>query len=192
MNSLLKLTLLLGLGLATTACRSARGDAGAPNVPVGQTVYLNVGMHFQPHRGAYVADTSNLIELPIYKAPGSQFEIVGQNRKVVTLRDADGTDYQIRFSRHAMMPMGDWMARQFSDAPVELPADLTELEQEAIATGKCVVGMSRAAMILAVGYPPKSSNPAPGAKVLIYGGTKWARRQVMFDENDQVKSYTRG
>lgn len=182
---------LVGLSVALTGCRSARGPVeGVP--AVGTVLYSNVGMHFDAHRGSNRAYSTNHIELATFKPAGTRFELVEQNRKYLTLRDEDGTDFHLYWvQKHSRMPMGEWVDRQFSTAPLELPAELSEKERAAIAAGKVEPGMSRTAVTLAVGYPPASLTPNLDADTWVYEARRFVSRRVTFDAEDRVSSYGR-
>ena len=72
------------------------------------------------------------------------------------------------------------------DAPIELPDSLNEAERGAIERGVYEAGMSRDAVFLAIGYPPKSLNPSESASLLSYEARRFVRRNIQFGDDDRV------
>jgi hypothetical protein len=180
------------LTLVMAACGS-RASVPEEAIPfaAGETVYARVGMHFDAKGGKYLGASTNYVQVPKFVPAGTAFTFdsasLRRRSTILAMTGEDGATYEIEFvPKHSLMPLGEWIDRQFSTAPVELPADLTELERDAIATGKIVNGMSRAAVFLAVGYPPQSINPSLEDTTLNYQRNRFARRAVVFDANDQV------
>ncbi|MGK0205705.1 MAG: hypothetical protein ACI9S9_004796, partial [Planctomycetota bacterium] len=58
--------------------------------------------------------------------------------------------------------------------------------------GQVREGMTRAAVFLAIGYPPKSNNPSMNAKVLKYEVRRpFISRSIRFDGDDKVEQVGR-
>ena len=90
-----------------------------------------------------------------------------------------------------MMPIAEWYDLHFSTVEVQLPESLTDLERQSIAEGVARPGMSRSAVILALGYPPKSINPSLKAASWRYDARRFVSRRVHFDDNDVVSKISR-
>ncbi|MCA8974017.1 MAG: hypothetical protein KDC98_04810 [Planctomycetes bacterium] len=191
MNTLLRTLFLITLALAAGACKSA-GRTTEVSARSGEVLYSRVGMHFEANRGSYVMRSTNHVELPKYVPPGSRFTVSDIDRKAVTLQGDDNATYVITYvQNHSMMPMAEWIEKWFAASPVELPADLTAEERDAIGQGVCRDGMSRRAVFLAIGYPPKSLNPSDEDDTLTYEARRFVRRQVEFDDQGRVVRYGR-
>lgn len=192
-------TLLLTLSLTALAfasgCRSHDND-GAPiqDATTGESLYTQVGMHFDVKSGRYVAHSTNHIRLNKFVPAGTHLTYQGTLKERLLLTDDNGSEYLIEFEpKHSLMTLPDWKAQQFGAAPPMLPEDLTDAERQAIANGEIVVGMSRAAMFLAVGYPPKSLNPSLQDRVLKYQLRRLPplHLDVRFGDDDRVVSIDR-
>lgn len=189
MRTLLQSISLFALVLATAGCKSGGGGDPAAQELLDTPVYTMVGMHFDAKAGKYLMQSTNYIGVPNYVPPGTKMILKQVNGKGLQLTGEDGTDYVISFnSKHSMMTIGEWRELHFSSQPVELPATLTEEERDAIANGQARVGMSREALFLAIGYPPKSNNPSNDAKVLKYEVRRpFISQNIRFDDNDKVE-----
>ena len=60
--------------------------------------------------------------------------------------------------------------------------------REAIAAGKLMPGMTREQVLMAIGYPIASENPALDAPTWRYWRDSWSEYQVNFDDKGLVKS----
>ncbi|MCK5941323.1 MAG: hypothetical protein KAI24_05075 [Planctomycetes bacterium] len=186
MKTLIRSLLLAAAALLAGSCKSGDGDA-VPERTLNQTVYTKVGMHFDVRRGRYLMYSTNYLGMPKFVPPGTALTLERISGKGLTLRDGDGTEYRIEYvPKHSIMPITEWRARHFSDTPVPLPDGLTDDEREAIAVGEIRRGMSRDAVFLAVGYPPRSTNPAESEQKLVYEWRRFVRRTVRFDRDDKV------
>ena len=150
-------------------------------------------MRFEPWRGRYRMYSTNYIGLPKHLPPGSAltFERVRGN-EIELLHPETGANFVVQFvERHSMMTIEDWFARQWhTQPPDELPG-LTEAEQQAIAAGRCERGMSRPAVLLAIGYPPKSLSPSAYDDLLTYEWKRFRRFRVRFDDSGKVSAVSR-
>ena len=185
---------LLVIGLSSAACRST-GDAvdtGAA-VSAGDTVYTKVGMHFDFRNGQYLMYSTNFIGMPHYRPPNTQFTLVSSNRRRLVLRDAEGAEYTISWTpkHHGDMTRGEWTDRHFSGTPVQLPGGLSAAERDAIARGEGEAGMSRAALFLAIGYPPRTLTPSDDGAVLTYQTNRFVRRSFELDDRGRVRAVGR-
>ena len=84
------------------------------------------------------------------------------------------------------MSAGEWLRRNFAPARIELPPGLTDAELHAIADGRVAYGMSREAVFLAIGYPPKSLSPSKRDDLLTYEWKRWRPYRVGFGDDDRV------
>lgn len=192
MRTLARTLSLVALTLTAVACRSSGGSERIPEELLDTTVYTKVGMHFDTQRGRYVMHSTNYIGVPIYMPPGTQMTLNKKSRKGFTLVDGDGTECVITWEpRHSMMSMDKWFDMNFSTTPFQLPEGLSEQEQRCIAEGVAEVGMSREAVFLALGYPPKSNNPSLRAKSLKWETRRFFGRRLHFDDQGIVTKISR-
>jgi len=186
MKTLLRSLTLLAAALLVAGCKSKDRDL-IPEEGLNQPVYTKVGMHFDTKRGRYLMYSTNYLSMPTFVPPGTKLTLERMTGKGLALRDDSGNEYYIDYvSKHSKMPITEWKDRNFSATPVELPETLTDAEREGIMAGEIRRGMSREAVFLAVGYPPKSTNPSESAATLIYEWRRFVRRTVRFDSEDKV------
>lgn len=81
---------------------------------------------------------------------------------------------------------GDIFAKTFSKTPVDL-SRFTDFEKRNIAAGKVEKGMSKEAVIVAYGYPPKVETPSLDSNEWLYWISKFDRLRITF-ENNKVSS----
>lgn len=192
MKTLLRTFSIVALALAAASCKSSRGSEQIADELLDTQVYTKVGMHFDTKRGSYVMASTNYIGVPIYLPPGSPLTLTKKGRRGFTLLGDEDIEYVIEYQpKHSMMSMDEWYDMHFSSTPVQLPESLSDDERDGIAEGVARPGMSRAAVFLALGYPPKSTNPSLKAKSLRYEARRFVWRRVLFDDNDVVSKITR-
>lgn len=192
MRTLLRTLSLVALTLTAVGCRSSRGSERISDELLDTTVYTKVGMHFDAQRGRHVMHSTNYIGVPIYLPPGSQLTLTKKGRKGFTLVDSEDIEHVITWQpRHSMMSMDKWYDMHFSATPVRLPEGLTEQERNAISEGVAEIGMSREAVFLALGYPPKSNNPSLRSKSLKYETRRFFARRITFNDEGAVTKISR-
>lgn len=181
--------LVLCLGLFfVVGCRN-RG--GAIDDGIGQgTLYTRTAMRATADKsGTWQMKSTNFIDAPKLLRVGTQLVIRKMGSASMELTDNEGARYKVGFEKkHNMMSFDAWRERQFSSGPVSLPDGLTELERRCIDEGRVEVGMSRAAVFLAIGYPPASLSPDLKARSLVYQAATFNRRRFDFDDNDIVSA----
>ncbi len=157
--------LVLVFGFLLMACKAggAGGSAGSTNRWQGQTIYNKVGLHAEPTKkgDGFHAYSTNYIGLSKLMPAGTKFTAREVGGSKIVLAAEDGAVVTIDFVKkhHAGMSFDAWMDREFSTSPVDLPTDLDSKERAAIQAGRYEVGMSRAALFLAIGYPPATLSP---------------------------------
>ncbi len=68
----------------------------------------------------------------------------------------------------------------------ELTAGLSEKEIDAVKAGKLVVGMSKAAVIMARGYPPEHRTPSTEVNNWLYWENRFRKKAVNFDSEGRT------
>lgn len=186
MKTLLRSLTFLAAALLVAGCKSKNREI-LPAEAVNQPVYTKVGMHFDTRRGRYLMYSTNYLSMPTFVAMGTQLTLESMTGRGITLRDGDGNEYYIDYvAKHSKMPITEWKDRHFSDTPVAMPEGLSETDRAGIEGGEIRRGMSREGVFLAVGYPPRSTNPSESANVLIYEWRRFVRRTVRFDSGGKV------
>lgn len=186
MKTLLRSLTFVAAALLVAGCKSRNREI-LPAEAVNQPVYTKVGMRFDTKRGRYLMYSTNYLSMPTFVPMGTQLTLEGMTGRSITLRDGDGNQYYIDYvAKHSQMPITEWKERHFSDTPVAMPEGLSEVDRAGIESGEIRRGMSRDAVFLAVGYPPKSTNPSETANTLTYEWRRFVSRSVRFDGEDKV------
>ena len=191
MRTLLRSLSLVALALAAS-CKSS-GDPVAEEL-LDTTVYTRVGMRFDAKRGRHLMYSTNYIGMAHHLPPGTELTLKKVSRKGFELMDSDGAMYVIAYNpKHSIVPMATWREQHFSELSEKLPDTFTDDELDAIEAGEVRKGMTRAAVFLAIGYPPQSTNPSLDARVLKYEVRRpFISRSIRFDDNDKVEQVGMG
>ncbi|MFT4515831.1 MAG: hypothetical protein ACI89X_003935 [Planctomycetota bacterium] len=190
MRTLLRSLSLVALALVAS-CKSS-GDPVATEL-LDTPVYTRVGMRFDASRGRFLMHSTNYIGMAHHLQPGSKLTLKKASRKGFELVDDEGSTYVINYNlKHSLMPMAEWREQHFAEIPEKLTDVYTDDELDAIQSGQVREGMTRAAVFLAIGYPPKSNNPSMNAKVLKYEVRRpFISRSIRFDGDDKVEQVGR-
>jgi len=189
--SLVASSLVVG-GCKSSGVASTPGEGDPTPIPTGEAMYTRTGMHFDTKDGKYVMYSTNYVGLNKYLPPGTRLTYEGTSRNSLTFKDDDGSSYVIEFvPKHSLMSLAEWQAQQFSTAPEALPDGLTDDERAAIAEGVARPGMSRQAVLLALGHPPKALSPSEKDTVLTYERKRFVRYTVRFGADDKVVDLSR-
>ncbi len=182
------LTLLTVLALFCSGCHSVsnRFERGAEST----VVYARTGMHAFPDKaGTWEISSTNFLGGVKSVPCGSRLELHEVQSDSMSLTDDAGQRYRVGFvAKHSVMPFGEWRSRQFSSEPVELPEGLSELERTCIRQGRVEVGMSKAAVLLAIGYPPARRSPDLEASTWIYQVRRFSSRRITFGPDECVSA----
>lgn len=132
--------------------------------------------------------STNHIGLPKYFAPGSKFTArnVGGSRLELVAEDGSAIKVEFVARHHPDLNFETWMERELSLTPVELPDNLNDKERAAIQEGRYEVGLSRAALFLAIGYPPTTLSPTLSDPTLKYEVKRFSSISFSFDAQDRI------
>ena len=171
-------TLLLTLGLF--ACRAG----GAANVSADTPYYASYGIRLDRqacrstnYRGGH---TSSL--LPI----NTEVRRLSARGHRVQMQIVNGPRFTFEHvARHTMDSLEEAFGKAFSTEPVDLSAFSPE-EQEAIARGEATVGMSREAVLAAIGPPPATGTVTLDSDEWKYWSTRFTTFFVRFGDDGRV------
>lgn len=155
----------------------------------GTVLYLAAGIHAQTgsEEGRNILRTTNYLDDRQHLPVGTRFTVLDEGERFVTLECADGRRYRLEYRpKHIRIPFREWMNRQFSRAPVQLPTSLTSDERACIEQGLLRVGMSREAVFLAVGYPPASLTSSLEGDSIVYAQDMFRKVRVEFGRDGCV------
>ncbi len=95
---------------------------------------------------------------------------------------ATGRRYEYYFHKAAAEPFPDHLAHYFGTAcPPERDA-LEGVDREGVEKGKALPGMSKPAVVLAIGYPPRHVTPSLEADRWVYWRNRFNRIAVIFSD----------
>jgi len=119
----------------------------------------------------------------------TEVELIGIRKHRFTLRGPDGQDFRYdHIRKHSKDTPGDSFAKIFARTPVDVGA-FNESEQEAISKGEAAVGMSREAVLAAIGPPPSHVTPSLESNEWKYWNTRWnSTFFVRFGDDGKVTS----
>lgn len=150
-------------------------------------MYTRVCLHTEYRGGVYKAYSTNYIGVPDKFPAGTRLRVVEVDGDEVVLFDPKSArEIHIEYvEKHNLMSVNAWFGETFSDTPVALPP-LSADEKDSVANCRAQVGISRAALFLAIGYPPASLTPARGGLALTYDWKRFNRRVITLDANGKV------
>lgn len=175
-------------GCQSGSAAGAGQTAQAPRLE-GRAVYTRVCLHTEYRGGVYKAYSTNHIGVPDKFPAGTQLQVLEIDSDEVKLLDPKTKrKIAIKFvQKHNLMPIGEWFAETFSEAPVSLPT-LTPAERENVEACRAQIGMSRTALFLALGYPPASLTPSRNGPTLTYEWKRFNRQVFAFGSDNNVTS----
>lgn len=143
---------LMGFGLVGCGGTSV-SPMHAQQVNEHAQMYTQVGMHAQ---GSGLSTLNFTLGFPIPVNSIVFYEDINSKQVAITY---DDKRYYLRNSpRHSKTTMDQMLDRHFGTKKVDL-SKFSPKEQEAIKAGKVEIGMSKEAVLLAIGYPPAHATP---------------------------------
>ncbi|MCA8951204.1 MAG: hypothetical protein KDE27_16980 [Planctomycetes bacterium] len=175
----LRLVALVLLAAATTGCRSRR--AAAADIPQG-TYYTKYSLYFEKD----LTRTTNYrrgILLPINTEVAL---LSSRGDRIVVEIHPDGRKLTIEnVPRHTGGSLEDAFAQVLSSEPTDI-SGYSEEEQQAIEGGKAIVGMSKDAVLAAMGPPPQTGTLSLESNTWKYWDTRFTTFNVVFGEDGRV------
>jgi len=100
----------------------------------------------------------------------------------------DGRRVDFIYSRRNMdMPMPDYVALISSEVPVSIDT-FAGVDKQGIQQGKALVGMTKAGVMTALGYPATHKTPSPDSDSWVFWTNRWGTIRVDFDEQGLVSN----
>lgn len=186
MKKILVLSLLLALPSVAMAKKKILVDEHGVNLLEADKVYTSVTLHPDNERGLLY--TVNY-QLPAILPRCTQVDITKLGRKKMRFRLTESNrEYTFVYHKKSTpMPLneylGDFFTSKCSDAEVK---KLSKIDQEGIAKGRALVGMTKEGVLLAMGRPPHHVNPTLDHFEWMYWRNRFARTAVTFDDKGLV------
>jgi hypothetical protein len=109
------------------------------------------------------------------------------DEKLVFDVTATGRRYEYYFHKAAAEPFPDHLARHFGTSCPDARETLTGTDLEGVERGVALVGMSKEAVVLAIGYPPRHVTPSLDADRWVYWTNRFNRIAISFSDG-QVRA----
>lgn len=161
-------------------CAGRDGESAAPMLPAGE-LYTLVNLHVDP-KGSRIFTTN--YQSPILLPLCTRVQVIEQSDKVVRLRAVEqGAEYTYLRTKHLRSSFADHLAKVFGhECMSSRVAAMNQIDRDGIAAGRAVPGMSKEAVILAMGYPPDHANPSLESDLWTYWRNKFIKMAVYFSE----------
>jgi len=184
----LKIMALVAAAFTVAACGSVelKDSQGNDLTAPGAKVQTLTNLHPDEVRSRLYAVNYQLPGLIPLCSDVTIVEVSGK-RLIFTL-NATGKQYTYDYHRSAIDPMEAHLRLYFgaecNSAEVQR---LSAIDQEGIRLGKVKVGMSKAGVKYAIGYPPKRDTPTLEGTDWKYWNNRFNTMIVVFDEQGKVK-----
>ncbi len=143
-------------------------------------------------RTSYTASYAN------YTSPGPGHWIIAPNTELMvavgrggfTIRLADQRTVEFEFHPQRMgMSVKEYLDKIMSAEPVDL-SGYSALDQQGIKEGKALVGMTKAGVMAAMGYPAAHKTPSLDDSTYVYWTNRFGTVAVQFDADGRVVKIT--
>jgi hypothetical protein len=177
-------TLAAALAAIALSAPAASKDIGYPLIGAANVVTL-VNLHpDEAHKRLY--SVNYLLEglMPVC----TRVKILSVTNKQMVFELADGgAKYEYVFHPAMKDPIPKHLDRYFgTSCPRKKIDSLTGVNKQGVLEGRLILGMTKDAVILAVGYPPEHATPSLEFSIWKYWRNRFATRLVHF-ENDKVE-----
>jgi hypothetical protein len=176
-------TLTLAAAAALVAgCQSTSFGDATSTAGTGETYYTQFSL-FQEKFRHLATNYRRGILVPA----NTKVTLVGKSRDTIRVRDESGAVLTIvNVPNFTGADVEGVFNRTFSATPVDL-SQFTELEQRNIRNGTVAMGMTKDAVIKALGYPPKHETPSLESNQWRYWAHRFRTYIVSFQDGKVVK-----
>ncbi len=186
MFSIKKHTLIMLLAVSLTLLFAA--FAYAEKDVAGKTFYTMANIWYEHPDKIYSTNYHRGAILPA----GTKVTIKNVDPDEIKFTDDKGLDYKIVFVKkhHPDTTAWDYFDRYFSESnPMGAGAasqKFTESEKKSIEAGVIKEGMSKAAVLMAYGYPPGIKTPSLKSDIWVYMENRFVTRSVKFKDDKVI------
>jgi hypothetical protein len=175
-------TLMVAVAAALWGCEAMPGgQAGAANEAV-LAGYTCCNLHYEDD---WISD-ANWSSMPMIPA-GASIKVLGYGRYRVNV-EIDGRKMRLGLDYGRQQPLEEW-ARKIvvTEDPRRKIAALPAPVRSAVRAGKVTVGMTKAEVIMSLGYPPMHQTPSLDSPRWKYWHTGFGSFLVLWDNAERVK-----
>ncbi len=157
----------------------------------GETYYTRFNMWYENPSKILSTNYHKGAVLPV----GTEVEIVKRSDKKITFREkTKGQQFKVVLVRkYTNLTSTEFFDRYFSKGNVLQSAEyaaFSDKEKENIKDGTIEAGMSKAAVLMAFGYPPTHRTPATTDNLWTYWTSRLVTREVYF-KDDKISAFSR-
>lgn len=168
--------LILGAGLLAFSAAGSAEEGGK--------YYTKVNIWYEKPQKIFSTNYHKGTLLPV----GSEVEIIKRSRKKIQFREkSSGTEFRIVLVKDfTKLNETEFFDRYLSKENVlngSAYAAFSALDKENIKTGTLSEGMSKAAVLIAYGYPPTHRTPSTDENVWIYWKHRFGNFRVQFKDD---------
>lgn len=179
--------LLVSAMFLAAACASGpkklSSDPSLDYLQPGAVVQLQYNLHPDDvHRRVYNTN----YQLPTLLPRCTPVTIVNFNKKRITFRLDSGVQYSWLFDKHVRADRAKHFGQFFVPQCDDLSA-LSEVDQQGIALGRAIVGMSKQGVLYAMGLPPDHKTPSLDMDLWTYWRNKFVSTTVRFENGAVVE-----
>ncbi len=175
---------ILILLLAIVGCnKNIQPEELPASVKINKTYFSQVGLHYEKGRHQ-TTNYSVGIFLPL-NTEVQLLQITRKGFKVKVLETGEEIAF-VNYTKHTHDTVGQAFEKLFADQKISM-LKFNRRERENIETGTVVEGMSKAAVIIARGYPPAIETPSIKRDQWKFWKSKWDTIIVTF-KNDKVSN----
>lgn len=174
------------LAVCLFSCRSVPPEA-VEAIEAGQTWYSQYALHHE--KGRY--RTTNYQRgnvLPVNSAVTPL--AMGARSVTVEIQETGETLVVENVAKHTAETMADFLDKIFRPEPVDL-GQFSDAERDAIDRAAAEPGMSRDAVIAAIGYPPAHETPSLDGRQWKYWSSRFKTFLVLFGDDGLVREVRR-
>jgi hypothetical protein len=118
----------------------------------------------------------------------SAVTLLERSKKRLVFRvESTGKRYEYYYHEAIREPFADHLARYFGTRCPRAAIDqLPELDRRGIRLGQALIGMTKAGVVFALGYPPPHATPSLDADRWLYWTNRFDKLAILFDEQGRV------
>ena len=184
MRSIIRFLIVAMVPMALLSCNKTLKTEQLPaNIQIGASYYSQVTLQYE--KGRHI--TTNYrrgVLLPI----NSKVRLLEINKKTILLQ-VEQSNHELLI-KNALKHTGNDTIQAFNKLFGKNKVDLSgfsKMERENIKFGKVAKGMSKKAVIVAIGYPPQIQTPSLDVNQWTYWSSRWDRFIVHFDNGRVLK-----
>lgn len=163
------------------------GQSALAELKKGETYQTLTNLHPDPVKRVMYAANYQLQGGMIPVCSDVKLKKVSKKAVVFTWKDIDYTLKWDRSSKKAGIPLKAVSESFFGKTcPSKKIAKMNKVDKEGVKTGIPKVGMSRDAVLIAMGPPPKHANPDLKASTWMYWLNKFKRKAIEFNSKGKV------